>query len=58
MRIVKSVLGRTWRGIKRIREWSSGDDLADAQAHRGDDHEIKPNAGIVFPGGGGGGGGM
>ena len=56
--IVKSVLGRTWRGIRRLRDLWSDEDLADAQAHRSDEHEIKPNYGIGFPMPGGGGGGI
>ena len=43
-RIVRGLhwVGRKYRGY---REWASGDDLRDAQANRGDDHEFRINPG-------------
>ena len=45
MGAVKSVLHWVAATIRRFREFASGDDLHEAQMHRGDGHEIRPNPG-------------
>jgi hypothetical protein len=45
MDIVKAALRKFGGLIHRARDWASGDDLRDAQAHRGDDHERRANPG-------------
>ena len=48
MGIIKSVV--QWMGakIRRFREFASGDDLHEAQMHRGDDHEFRVNPGDIL----------
>jgi hypothetical protein len=43
MDIVKAAFRKVGGWIRKIRDWSSGDDLNDAQQHRGDDHERRAN---------------
>ena len=45
MSMVKSALRWIGARIRRFREWSSGDDLHEAQMNRGDDHEFRSNPG-------------
>ncbi len=45
MNVLTSTVRRLFAVLRRIREWSSGDDLHDAQMNRGDDHEFKSNPG-------------
>lgn len=54
MGAVKKAWGWVAHKTRAWREMVSGDDLQDAQEHRGDSHEFKPN---VWSGLGGGGGG-
>jgi hypothetical protein len=42
---VKAALRRIARFFRRIWDWSSGDDLHEAQMHRSDDHEFRVNPG-------------
>ena len=44
---VKAALRGVGRSFRRIRDWSSGDDLHEAQMHRSDDFAFR-----VHPGGG------
>jgi hypothetical protein len=45
MATLKTGLRWLWAKMKRIREWSSGDDLHEAQMNRGDDHDHRANPG-------------
>jgi hypothetical protein len=42
---VKAATRRIGRFFRRIWDWSSGDDLHEAQMHRSDDHEFRVNPG-------------
>jgi len=61
MGAMRRAWGWTTKKLRNMRELFSGEDLEDAQEHRGDYHEFKANpgsggAGGLFGGGGGGGG--
>lgn len=45
MDAVKSVLHWVAAKVRRFREFTSGDDLHEAQMNRGDGHEFKSNPG-------------
>ena len=53
MGAVRKAWGWVARKARAWHDMISGDDLQDAQDHRGDDHEFKPNAGLGLPMGGG-----
>jgi hypothetical protein len=42
---VRDALRRIGRLFRKIRDWSSGDDLHEAQMHRSDDYEFRVNPG-------------
>jgi len=42
---VKGMFGRLAAAVRRVWEWSSGDDLHEAQMQRGDYHEFKASSG-------------
>ena len=52
-----NLMKATWQWVsshvRKVRELVSGDDLQDAQDHRGDYHEHKANPGAGIGGGGG-----
>jgi len=48
MNIVKAVLRRIRHIVHGVREWSSGDDLHEAQSHRSDDHQNRANPGPMI----------
>ena len=52
MNVVKAFFSRIWAGVTRVREMIRGDDLIDAQQHRGDEHDPKASGGLGFPGAG------
>jgi hypothetical protein len=45
METVKAALRRVGRFFRRIWDWSTGDDLYEAQMHRSDDFELRVNPG-------------
>lgn len=45
MNVVKAALRKFGGLIRKVRDWSSGDDLRDAQMHRGDDDDRRANPG-------------
>jgi hypothetical protein len=49
---VKAVLRRIGLSLRKVRDWSRGDDLHEAQMHRSDDHEfrVNPGGGLGFYG--------
>ena len=48
MEILKTALRAVGRWLRKARDWASGDDLYEAQSHRGDDHDfhVNPGAGM------------
>jgi hypothetical protein len=45
IKAVSGAVRRTGRFVRRVWDWSSGDDLHEAQMHRSDDFEFRVNPG-------------
>ena len=45
MMTVTETLRGIGRFLRKVRDWSTGDDLYEAQMHRSDDHEFRVNPG-------------